>query len=162
TAIIAAGGRGLRLGGDRPKQLIKVGGRTILERSVGTFLSHAAIAEVVVALPADLVAEAPAYLGGASKPLRVVQGGAPRQDSGANAVEAASPDSEILVIHDAARPFASADLITRTIDAARANGAALAALAARDTVKRVERIDAGRCFVHETLPRDRIVLAQTP
>src|SRR5262245_11728914 len=131
TAIIAAGGRGLRLGGDRPKQLLEVGGRTILERSVDAFLSHDAIAEVIVALPPELVDDAPGYLRTAAKPLRLVAGGARRQDSVANAFAAASSGSEIVVIHDAARPFASADLISRTIDAARESGAALAALAAR-------------------------------
>src|SRR5215471_15593197 len=110
TAIIAAGGRGLRLGGDRPKQLIEVGGRPMLARSVDAFLSHAAIAEVIVAVPPELVDDAPAYLRGASKPLHLVAGGARRQDSVANAVRAASDGSDIIVIHDAARPFPSADL----------------------------------------------------
>ena len=162
TAIIAAGGRGLRLGGDRPKQLLEIGGRPILERSVDAFLSHAAIAEVIVAVPPELVDDAPAYLRGTSKPLRLVAGGARRQDSVANAVRAASDRSEIVVIHDAARPFPSADLISRTIEAARESGAALAAVAARDTVKRAEGSSAGGYTVRETLPRDTIFLAQTP
>jgi 2-C-methyl-D-erythritol 4-phosphate cytidylyltransferase/2-C-methyl-D-erythritol 2,4-cyclodiphosphate synthase len=162
TAIIAAGGRGLRLGGDRPKQLLEIGGRPILERSVDAFLSHAAIAEVIVAVPAELLDDAPSYLRSTSKPLHLVAGGARRQDSVANAVRAASERSEIVVIHDAARPFPSADLISRTIEAARESGAALAAIAARDTVKRAEGSSAGGYTVRETLPRDTIFLAQTP
>src|SRR3954469_5606852 len=119
TAIIAAGGRGQRLGGAQPKQLLEIGGRAILERSVTAFLSHPDVDAVVVALPADLAAEPPDYLRAVSasdaeqKPLRVVAGGARRQDSVANAFRAVGPQSEVIVVHDAARPFASADLIAR-------------------------------------------------
>jgi 2-C-methyl-D-erythritol 4-phosphate cytidylyltransferase/2-C-methyl-D-erythritol 2,4-cyclodiphosphate synthase len=157
TAIIAAGGRGLRIGGSRPKQLLAIGGRTLLERSVDAFLSHPAVSEVVVALPPDVAREPPAYLLGAAKPLRVVAGGARRQDSVANAFGAAAADSEVILIHDAARPFVSAGLIGRTIDAAAAHGAAIAAMEVTDTVKRV-RHD----VVQETLDRETIFLAQTP
>src|SRR5262245_24762076 len=142
TAIIAAGGRGHRLGAAEPKQLLTVGGRAILERSVSAFLHHPSVDEVIVALPPELVESPPAYLRmdeaarrGCEKPLRIVAGGARRQDSVANAFRAASPASDVIVIHDAARPFASADLIARTIAAAAATGAALAAVQARDTVK---------------------------
>src|SRR5216683_335796 len=112
TAIIAAGGRGLRLGSAVPKQFTAVGGRAILERSVAAFVGHPEIDEVVVALPADIAADPPAYLIGVSKPLRVVDGGARRQDSVMNAFRAASERSDVIVIHDAARPFASAELIS--------------------------------------------------
>jgi 2-C-methyl-D-erythritol 4-phosphate cytidylyltransferase / 2-C-methyl-D-erythritol 2,4-cyclodiphosphate synthase len=164
TAIIAAGGRGLRFGGALPKQLASVGGRTILERSVAAFVGHPAITEVVVALPADIAAEPPGYLIAASKPLRIVDGGARRQDSVMNAFRATSDLTELIVIHDAARPFASADLISRTIAAAAESGAALAALPARDTVKRVAGpAETGRYGSStETLPRESIFLAQTP
>ena len=83
TAIIAAGGRGQRLGAAHPKQLLEIGGRAILERSVTAFLSHPDVDAVVVALPADLVAAPPDYLRPTSssppgqKPLRIVAGGAP-------------------------------------------------------------------------------------
>jgi 2-C-methyl-D-erythritol 4-phosphate cytidylyltransferase / 2-C-methyl-D-erythritol 2,4-cyclodiphosphate synthase len=157
TAIIAAGGRGLRLGGARPKQLLEIGGLAVLERSVTTFLAHPSIDDVVVALPEELVADPPAYLRSATKPLRVVAGGARRQDSVANAFRAIGERAEIVVIHDAARPFASAALIGRTIAAAAESGAALAALASPDTVKQGED-----GLVRATLPRDSIFLAQTP
>jgi 2-C-methyl-D-erythritol 4-phosphate cytidylyltransferase / 2-C-methyl-D-erythritol 2,4-cyclodiphosphate synthase len=161
TAIIAAGGRGLRFGGALPKQLTTVGGRAILERSVAAFVGHPEIDEVVVALPADIAADPPAYLVGASKPLRVVDGGARRQDSVMNAFRATSERSDVIVIHDAARPFASADLISRTIAAAVRNGAALAAVQARDTVKQTTGpAEAGHHV--RTLPRETIFLAQTP
>lgn len=167
TAIIAAGGRGQRLGGAQPKQLLEIGGRAILERSVTAFLSHPDVDAVVVALPADLAAAPPDYLRAASaaapgrKPLRIVVGGDRRQDSVANAFHAAGPQTEVIVIHDAARPFVSADLIARTIAAAAESGAALAAVQSRDTVKRVGR-GPEAAHVAETLARDTIYLAQTP
>ena len=164
TAIIAAGGRGARLGAAEPKQLLVVGGRPMLERSVRAFLEHPGIDEVLVALPASLAADPPDYLRSSGTPLRVIAGGARRQDSVANAFREAAATSDIIVIHDAARPFASADLISRTIAAAAESGAALAAVASRDTVKRASGAVAGRQHrvVEETLSRDTIFLAQTP
>jgi 2-C-methyl-D-erythritol 4-phosphate cytidylyltransferase/2-C-methyl-D-erythritol 2,4-cyclodiphosphate synthase len=161
TAVIAAGGRGVRFGGGTLKQLQSVGGRTILERSVQAFVSHPAIGEVIVALPPELVARPPFDLRGPA-PIRVVAGGARRQDSVANAVREAAPGADVIVIHDAARPFVSADLISKTIDAALAHGAALAATASRDTVKRVGDGSGPARQVLETLPRETIYLAQTP
>ena len=78
-----------------------------------------------------------------------------------NAFRAASAESDVIVIHDAARPFASADLIARTIAAAAESGAALAAMAARDTIKQGS-VSKGELMVARTLPRDTIFLAQTP
>ena len=157
TAIIAAGGRGARLGHAQPKQLLVVAGRPILQRSVDAFTKHARIAEVIVALPSELAADPPAYLRTAAG-VTIVAGGARRQDSVANAFAQVPASAEVVVIHDAARPFVSGDLIARTIDAALEHGAAIAALAATDTVKRG---DARRTIVG-TLPRAEIFLAQTP
>lgn len=166
TAIIAAGGRGLRFGGARPKQLLALDGRTLLERSVEAFLAHPSIDEVVVALPPDVAQDPPQYLRGAAKPLRMVAGGARRQDSVSNAFAAAAAASDLFLIHDAARPFVSADLIGRTIEAAATYGAAIAAVGVSDTVKRVRRWDPASAglghVVQETLDRETIVLAQTP
>lgn len=174
SAIIAAGGRGLRLGSSMPKQLMSVDGRAVLERSVSMFLSHPEIDEVVVALPEDVAADPPPYLRGNSKDVRIVIGGARRQDSVANAFRAVSAQADVIVIHDAARPFATAGLISRTIAAASESGAALAALPATDTVKRLagshnsagasaREFDFSRThFVSETIPRESIYLAQTP
>jgi len=178
TAIIAAGGRGQRFGGDRPKQLLSVGGRPILERSVDAFTSHPSVDAVVVALPPALADDPPAYLRaavanalqGTGKPLRIVAGGERRQDSVMSAFRAVEKASDLVVIHDAARPFASADLISRTIAAAAESGAAIAAVRSRDTVKRTDpasagsdgRAPEGEHYVRETIPRDTIYLAQTP
>ncbi len=170
TAIVAAGGRGERLGAAQPKQMLVIGGRSILERSVQLLLDHPAVAEVIVALPPNLAGDLPESFQRASKALRVVAGGPRRQDSVANAFAAVSDKTDVVLIHDAARPFASAGLVSRTIEAAVETGAALAALPARDTVKWAEAgqdeagggpAKAGR-YVKETLPRDTIHLAQTP
>ena len=154
SAIIAAGGRGSRFGGTQPKQLQPLAGVPILKRTVDVFLNGYAFDEVVVALPSDLAANPPAYL----DDVIVVEGGERRQDSVANAVRAVAPSSQVIVIHDAARPLVTPAVIERTIAAAIKHGAAIAALPARDTVKRG---DASR-VIRGTLPRDEIFLAQTP
>ena len=157
TAIIAAGGRGERFGAAQPKQLLSIGGQTILERSVNAFLEHDHVDDLVVALPAEIASRPPEYLLRRAKPIRVVAGGARRQDSVAAAFGVVSERCDVVVIHDAARPFVSRDLIARTIAAAAESGAALAAVGARDTVKEVR---AG--IVQQTLDRRTIFLAQTP
>jgi 2-C-methyl-D-erythritol 4-phosphate cytidylyltransferase/2-C-methyl-D-erythritol 2,4-cyclodiphosphate synthase len=158
SAIIAAGGRGARVGGERPKQFLPLGGRPILQRSVEAFLLHDRIAEVVVALPPDLVDDVPDYLKTGIKPVAIIDGGARRQDSVANAFALVASRADIVVIHDAARPLVSADLIRRTLDAAVEHGAAIAAQPATDTVKRGD----GDGVIVDTLPRGEIFMAQTP
>ena len=154
SAIIAAGGRGSRFGGTQPKQLVTLAGVPILKRTVDAFLNGYAFDEVIVAVTPELATNPPSYL----DDVIVVEGGARRQDSVANAVRAVAPSSQVIVIHDAARPLVSPLLIERTIAAAIEHGAAIAALQARDTVKRA---DASR-IIRDTLPRDEVFLAQTP
>lgn len=161
SAIIAAGGRGARLGADVPKQLLTLGGKSILQRSVDTIHGHDQVAEIVLALPSEIAAAPPDFLQRATKPLQIVEGGERRQDSVANAFGRISARSDVIVIHDAARPLASAALFTRVIDAALETGAAIAALGARDTIKEIAEDD-GKPIVGRTLARDRIYLAQTP
>jgi 2-C-methyl-D-erythritol 4-phosphate cytidylyltransferase / 2-C-methyl-D-erythritol 2,4-cyclodiphosphate synthase len=157
SAILAAGGRGLRLGHSQPKQLLEIAGRPILERSVSLLQEHPDVREVIVALPEELVEDPPAYLLNSSKPLRVVKGGLRRQDSVAAAFRLVSDRADVVVVHDAARPFATGGLLAKTIAAAAESGAALAALEARDTVKKVTD-----GVVSATLDRQTIFLAQTP
>src|SRR5690242_10803942 len=86
SAIIAAGGRSVRFGGHQPKQLVSVGGRTLLDRTVSLFLGHPRIDEVIVALPSELISNPPECVRRSlEKPLRIVAGGGRRQDSVANA-----------------------------------------------------------------------------
>ena len=160
TAIIAAGGSGRRLGAEMPKQLLMIGGRSILQHSVEAFARHPRISEVIVALPPDLAEAPPAWLLGCDN-ARVVAGGARRQDSVAAAFDRVAPDSAVVLVHDAARPFVSRDLISRCIDAAVTHGGAIAAVPVSDTVKQVI-VSNGRPVVAGTIPRESIYLAQTP
>jgi 2-C-methyl-D-erythritol 4-phosphate cytidylyltransferase / 2-C-methyl-D-erythritol 2,4-cyclodiphosphate synthase len=158
AAIIAAGGSGTRLGAGVPKQFLELGDRTILARSVDAFATHERIDEVVIALPPGAGA---GFEGPGTTTIKVVAGGARRQDSVANAFDAVSPSAEVVLVHDAARPFVSADVISRTIDAAAAHGAAIAAVAVTDTVKQVT-MESGHAVIAGTIPRESIYLAQTP
>ncbi|RPJ75376.1 MAG: 2-C-methyl-D-erythritol 2,4-cyclodiphosphate synthase [Acidobacteria bacterium] len=159
TAIIAAGGRGRRLGADVPKQLLALAGRPMLQWSVEAFLECPAVREVIVAAAPEVLQAPPDYL---LRPrVSLVAGGERRQDSVANAVEALPEYAEIAVIHDAARPLVTGDIIERTIAAAAESGAAIAAVASRDTVKRSTGTGEDR-LIDATLPREEIFLAQTP
>jgi len=164
SAIIAAGGRGTRLGADGPKQLLEIGGVPMLQRAVDTFIHAARVDEIIVALPPELAVDPPQYLRDRSKPLYIVAGGARRQDSVANAFERVSPAADVVIVHDAARPFATEQLINLTVDAAHESGAAIASLPVNDTVKEAasSRHPGQDAIVERTLPRDRIFLAQTP
>ena len=160
TAIIAAAGAGRRLGAGVPKQLLELGGRTILERSIDAFARHPRVQDVIVVLPAQLVASPPPWMRGRSE-VRVLEGGNRRQDSVANAFDAVCDRTDVVLVHDAARPFVTADVISRAIDAAAEYGAAIVAQPVRDTVKRTGGGSSGARVV-ETLPRESIFLAQTP
>ena len=161
AAIVAAGGRGARVGGDVPKQFRRIGARTVLEHAVLPFARSERVAEVVVVLPPDPPGEVAAALRAIDPALRIAAGGARRQDSVAAGLSQVSAGSDIVLVHDGARPFCSGGLIARTVDAAATWGAAVPALEASDTVKGVRR-DGEALFVRATLPRDRVRLAQTP
>jgi 2-C-methyl-D-erythritol 4-phosphate cytidylyltransferase/2-C-methyl-D-erythritol 2,4-cyclodiphosphate synthase len=160
TAIIAAGGAGHRLGAGVPKQLLEVGGCSILSRSVDAFAAHPEVDDVIVALPPELV-DAPPLEPGDEVSFRVVAGGSRRQDSVANAFRAINRGTDVVLVHDAARPFITGDLISKVIQAAAEHGAAIVAQPVSDTVKRVRR-DLGSLAVVETIPRESVFLAQTP
>jgi 2-C-methyl-D-erythritol 4-phosphate cytidylyltransferase len=120
----------------------------------------ACISGVVLVAPVELVASARDLAEDAiheKMPIQVVEGGAERQDSVYNALRLLPSDCEWVLIHDGVRPFVSAALIDATMERARETGAAIAALPATDTVKRVES-----GVVVETLPRSEIYLVQTP
>jgi 2-C-methyl-D-erythritol 4-phosphate cytidylyltransferase/2-C-methyl-D-erythritol 2,4-cyclodiphosphate synthase len=157
--ILVAAGRGDRMGSSIPKQLLELGGRTLLQRSVAAFDAHARVSEIVVVLPAALVAEGPALVGPTSRPCRFVAGGARRQDSVACGLQVVDATLDLILVHDAARPFADAALIDRVIAATEGTGAAVPVVPARDTVKRLDR---ARGRVDATIPREEIGLAQTP
>jgi 2-C-methyl-D-erythritol 4-phosphate cytidylyltransferase/2-C-methyl-D-erythritol 2,4-cyclodiphosphate synthase len=144
-----------------PKQLLDLAGHSMLARSVSAFDRHPQIHDVIVALPVDLVDRGRSIVGKVAGPIRFVAGGPSRQDSVARAFDLVGDETDIVLVHDAARPFVSPELITRSIDAAAAHGAAIAAIPVTDTVKRVVP-DAAAPVIVETLQRDTIYLAQTP
>jgi 2-C-methyl-D-erythritol 4-phosphate cytidylyltransferase/2-C-methyl-D-erythritol 2,4-cyclodiphosphate synthase len=157
--IIVAGGRGARVGAGLPKQFLDIGGRTILRRAIDAFDSHPQVDRLVVVLPSELVSDAPRFIGATSRPCHVASGGATRHDSVRLGLAAMPAGPDVILVHDAARPFPSTDLIGRVIAAAEDCGAAVPALPAGDTVKRVDR-DAR--VVRETIAREEVWLAQTP
>jgi 2-C-methyl-D-erythritol 4-phosphate cytidylyltransferase/2-C-methyl-D-erythritol 2,4-cyclodiphosphate synthase len=156
--VIVAAGRGARLGAEVPKQFLDLGGRTILQRSVEAFDPHPAVDELVVVLPDDLVAVGPSLVS-TTGPCAFVAGGVRRQDSVRQGLERLSDGVDMVLIHDAARPFVDAALVDRVIAEARETGAAVPAVQARDTVKHAE---SGAHLVSKTIPRDQVWLAQTP
>ena len=161
AAIIVAGGRGVRVGGAVPKQFRPLGDSTLLEHALAPFDASARVDRIVVALPADLASSPPPGLRVIDTPLRIVAGGDRRQDSVAAGLDAVAAETDLVLVHDAARPFCPPALIDRTLDAATETGAAVPALRATDTVKRAATRD-GRLVVGATLPRDHLYLAQTP
>ncbi len=157
TAIIAAGGRGRRLGAAMPKQLLALGGRPMLQWSVDAFLRCPRVDEVIVAVPPEWIEAPPECL--RRERVRLVAGGGRRQDSVANGFAVVAPDADVVLIHDAARPLVDAAAIEGAIDAAAESGAAIVALPARDTIKWSAD---GAPVVDRTLARERVFLAQTP
>jgi 2-C-methyl-D-erythritol 4-phosphate cytidylyltransferase/2-C-methyl-D-erythritol 2,4-cyclodiphosphate synthase len=161
AAIVVAGGRGARVGGAVPKQFQPLGDGTLLEHALAPFEASDRVGRIVVVLPPDRASSPPPGLQAFATPLRILPGGARRQDSVAAGVDAVAGEVDLVLVHDAARPFCPPALIDRTLDAAAETGAAVPALRATDTVKQAATRD-GRLEVGATLPRDHIYLAQTP
>lgn len=159
AALVVAGGRGLRVGGDVPKQYRRLAGRSIVQRSLQPFLDHPAIACVQVVIGAsdrDLYDHAVAPH---QRLLPVAEGGETRQESvrrGLDALRERQPD--FVLIHDAARPFVTATIIENVTAALAEVPAALAAIPLADTLKKA----APDATVDSTLSRDGLFLAQTP
>lgn len=164
--ILVAAGRGVRAGGSTPKQLLDLGGQTMLQRSVAACDAHPSVDELVVVLPAEWVGDGPSLVGPTRARCRVVAGGDRRQDSVRAGFAAVQESADIVLVHDAARPFVSKVVIDRVVAAAGATGAAVPAVQASDTVKRVVATAPGETAdqkrVAETVPRSQVWLAQTP
>ena len=156
-AILAAAGSGTRLGRGS-KALVRLNGRTTLARALELFLALDEVGKIVVVGPPGRLefAEREVEALHPRKPVIVKAGGESRQVS-VRAGLAALGDCDYVLVHDAARPLATATLVRRVLAAAVESGAAFPAIAPRDAVKRVE----GNRLV-ESLDRSRIVLAQTP
>lgn len=159
AAVIVAAGRGTRAGDAAPKQYRQIAGETILARAVRPFLDHPRIARVVVVIHPEDGGHYTAAVPPHDKLTAPVFGGASRQGSvnrGLQALAANPPD--LVLIHDAARPFVTRPLIDRVIEALAGASAAVPALPVSDTLKRIN--PDGR--VAETVPRAQLYAAQTP
>ncbi len=164
TAIIVAAGRGVRAGTRGPKQYQALAGETVLARAARVFIDHPEIAKVRVIIHAedhDLYTQSMRALRERPKLMAPVTGGAERQDSVRLGLESLESDApEIVLIHDAARPFIDAATISRVIAAARDSGGAIAALPVFDTIKRAD--GAVEPAINATVPREGLWRAQTP
>ena len=149
------------------KQFLELDGVPVLVHTLRAFAKSAEVNQIIVALRkpemdafrARLSADAPEILKG---DLKFVEGGEHRQHSVANGLAAVSAAADdVVLVHDAVRPFVTQEMIREVIAAARKYGAAIAAVPAVDTVKQVERTAEG-ALIKTTIPREKIVLAQTP
>ncbi|MDT0633103.1 2-C-methyl-D-erythritol 4-phosphate cytidylyltransferase [Rubrivirga sp. S365] len=156
--VLPAGGAGRRMGGDVPKQFRLLGGAPVLVQTLRAFARHPALGAAVVVVPAGEEAAAGARLREHGAAAAVVAGGPTRQASVANGVAALPADVNLVLVHDAVRPFVSADVVSRVVAAARAGGAAAAAVPVADTLRQG---GAGPLF-GETVPRDGLWAMQTP
>jgi 2-C-methyl-D-erythritol 4-phosphate cytidylyltransferase len=181
VVIIPAAGLGTRMApvpvgtkskqGKTPpsKQFTELGGTPILIHTLRKFAGVNAVSEIWIALRENEITGFRARLEDEAqdvlkKKVELVTGGEHRQQSvenALNAVAAAARDDDIVLVHDAVRPFVSREIIQEVIEAAEKYGAAIAALPAVDTVKQVERTAEG-ALIKATIPRASIVLAQTP
>ena len=159
--VIVAAGQGTRIGSDTPKQFLEIAGIPMLLRAIRPFARHPAVAHIAVVLrAADAVAPPEWLLPHVGNMLSVVAGGTERADSVAAGLAALPAACELVLVHDAARPFVDALLIDRVISGARAGHAVVPALPVTDTIKETDAADPGR--VARTVPRDNLRRAQTP
>jgi 2-C-methyl-D-erythritol 4-phosphate cytidylyltransferase len=159
VAIIPAAGVGLRMGGGTPKQFLSLDGVPIFVHTLRKFVASDTIDEIYLALRSEDMERAQKDIDREhfGKPVHLGAGGPTRQETVSRALAEAPATTELVVVHDAVRPFVELDMIQRIVEAARREGAALFGIPSVDTVKQVERQ-----LVLGTVPRERVVLAQTP
>jgi len=162
SVILPAAGLGTRMSRERSgvsrKQFMLLEGAPILIHTIRKFLRCPSVAEIVVALRAEDLdwARGLVHQERPTKPVRFVQGGDSRQQSVENAL-ASVTDSDLVAVHDAVRPFVDSALVEEVIAEAARTGAAIVGIVPVDTVKRVHKNK-----IRATLPREHLVLAQTP
>ena len=169
-AIIPAAGLGTRMSGGKAgkgvsKQFTHLAGTPILIHTLRRFGAHPRVDEIFVALRKNEIANFQKQLDAepyAAK-VKLVVGGENRQESVANAlaVVKATEHHDVVLVHDGVRPFVDAKIISECIAAAEKHGAVMVGLPAVDTIKLVERTAEG-AIISSTIPRERVVLAQTP
>ncbi len=166
AAILPAAGHGTRMGkavteryGSARKQFMKLGGVPILALTIRKFLAVETVREVLVAVPEGSEDAVRAMLADTSVATRVrlLSGGRNRQESVGHCLDAVSEGIDLIAVHDGVRPFVPVQLIEDAIKEASAQGAVILGMPAEETVKQVSRK-----VVQATLPRERIMLVQTP
>jgi 2-C-methyl-D-erythritol 4-phosphate cytidylyltransferase len=166
TAILPAAGLGTRMGAETPKQFLELDGVPIVILSLRRIAACPLITDIIVATRPDNVERLEARIREEkfTQPVRVIKGADSRQGSVAQALNLVGDDTELVVVHDAVRPFVAVELITRVIEEARHYKAAILGVPAMDTVKEVKRASLPKdvALITATVPRERIVLAQTP
>jgi 2-C-methyl-D-erythritol 4-phosphate cytidylyltransferase len=166
AVILPAAGLGTRMGRTQPesagtsrKQFMLLDGAPILLHTIRKFFSCPTVSEIVVALRTEDMPWVREFLEKepAAKPVRLVQGGDSRQQSVENALASLSPDTDLVAVHDAVRPFIDRETIEKVIAEAAQAGAAIVGIVPVDTVKQVHLNK-----VRATLARERLMMAQTP
>jgi 2-C-methyl-D-erythritol 4-phosphate cytidylyltransferase len=166
AAILPAAGLGTRMGAETPKQFLELDGVPIVMLSLRRIASCELVTDIIVATRGDGIAKIEAAIRGEnfSQNVRVVKGGDTRQESVAAALKEVEAETELVLVHDAVRPFVKREQIVRVIEEARKHHAAILGIPAMDTVKEVKRASLPEdvALITGTIPRERVVLAQTP
>ena len=166
TAILPAAGLGTRMGAETLKQFLELDGVPVLIFTLRRLAACPAITGFIVATRADEVDSVAALIAreNLGRPARVVRGGDTRQDSVGNALTEVPDNADLILVHDAVRPLVTLDQIERVIAEALSCDAAILGIPAMDTVKEVKRasLPADVALITATIPRERVVLAQTP
>jgi 2-C-methyl-D-erythritol 4-phosphate cytidylyltransferase len=161
-AVVLAAGQGRRLGGVTPKPLVPICGRPLVLRTLDRIFAANVIEQVVLVVPTDQISRCESLLRSDEalhdRPWVLQPGGATRQQSSSFGLRRVPVESEIVMIHDGARPFVSAGLIERAVQAAAERQAVVAGLPVRDTIKVVSRDG----WVQSTLERSTLWEIQTP
>jgi 2-C-methyl-D-erythritol 4-phosphate cytidylyltransferase len=171
AVILPAAGLGTRMGrtsaetaGTSRKQFMLLDGSPILLHTVRKFAASDRVREIVIALRREDLEWVGELLRAEirNKPVRVVEGGNSRQESVERGLAAVSPDTDLVAVHDAVRPFIDLEIIEKAIDEAGEYGAAIVGIVPVDTVKQVSGAQASGAKIRSTISRERLVLAQTP
>jgi 2-C-methyl-D-erythritol 4-phosphate cytidylyltransferase len=166
VAILPAAGLGTRMGAGAPKQFLELDGVPILILTLRRIAACPLVTSVIVATRGDEIERLEKLIAKEkfTQPVSVVKGGDSRQDSVGHALEKVSADTDLILVHDAVRPFVTVDQITRVIEEAKRCKAAILGIPAMDTVKEVKRASLPEdvALITATVPRERVVLAQTP
>ena len=157
SAIILAAGRGTRIGADKNKVFLEIASRPLLSYTIAAFAGCKEIDEIVLVVASGEEEAASSLIGSIEKDVQIIRGGMRRQDSSCAGVSAAR--GEIVLIHDAARPFVTSDLIMRLIEGTREHGACVPALPIVDTIRQGT---IGSPLEANLIDRSRLLRMQTP